>query len=592
MSLPAQVRVGQLSTDLTGTISGGYTGDYGSGIPSDHAFTAAGIADLTGNFYNPNFLSFDIQPFYNQSRTNSDFQSIIGASGVTASTSIFGGSNFPGSISYSKIFDSSGNFGVPGIANFTSHGESDTLNIGWSEHLANLPAASVSYQQGSSESSLYGASSDIDTRFRGVTANLNYLLAGFLLTGGDHYLDTHLELPQFLGNGQVEKSESLSNSYSVGIGHKLPFRGSFSASANRSDVSSDYSTGQYHGTLDNLMAGVTFNPIDKLHVGANVEYNDNLLGTIYQSVISAGGILPENIPPQSSHALDITGYGNYDLEQWHVTLNGTDEHREERFLGSTLMSDAYTGTATYNHQLYGGLLNATGGITRTTVSPSNQSFLGFIGLVNYVRPLGRWTVAGSVNYNQNAQTLLITYTTNSYGYSGSLSRKFQRTANWALIANGAKTEISGGSSSSFSQNYSTAITLRRISGSAAYSKSSGNSILTASGLSATSLLLPVLTPSAVVVYGGTAYSAAVGATPFRGFTLSASYSRAISNTVNNALGSNNKTEQLNARLQYLVRKVYFQAGYLRFEQSLSISGAAPVNTGSFYVGLSRWFNFF
>jgi predicted CXXCH cytochrome family protein len=54
---------------------------------------------LAGSFYNPNFLSFKVEPFYNQSRANSDFQSITGASGVTASSSIFGGSEFPGSVS-------------------------------------------------------------------------------------------------------------------------------------------------------------------------------------------------------------------------------------------------------------------------------------------------------------------------------------------------------------------------------------------------------------------------------------------------------------------------------------------------------------
>jgi len=96
---PAEVQAGGFNMNMSGTVGGGYTSDNGNLTPSDHSFNAAGDATLAGSFYNPNFLSFKVEPFYNQSRANSDFQSITGASGVTASSSIFGGSEFPGSVS-------------------------------------------------------------------------------------------------------------------------------------------------------------------------------------------------------------------------------------------------------------------------------------------------------------------------------------------------------------------------------------------------------------------------------------------------------------------------------------------------------------
>ena len=96
---------------------------------SDHSIVGAGAADLSGFYYNPNFLSFDIQPFYNQSRLNSNFQSITAASGVNASARIFGGSDYPGSISYSTTYNGSGNFNVPGLANYTTHGNNDILPL-------------------------------------------------------------------------------------------------------------------------------------------------------------------------------------------------------------------------------------------------------------------------------------------------------------------------------------------------------------------------------------------------------------------------------------------------------------------------------
>ena len=49
-----------LSMNLNGTFSGGYTGDYGNQIASDHGLTAGGTATFSGSYYNPNFLSFTV----------------------------------------------------------------------------------------------------------------------------------------------------------------------------------------------------------------------------------------------------------------------------------------------------------------------------------------------------------------------------------------------------------------------------------------------------------------------------------------------------------------------------------------------------
>ncbi|MGA7423964.1 MAG: hypothetical protein WBW77_14875, partial [Candidatus Sulfotelmatobacter sp.] len=99
----AQVNMGDASMHLTGMLDGGYSADYSNIANSDHNNIGAGVADLSGSYYNPNFLGFDISPFYNQSRLNSEFQSITAASGVNATAAIFSGSNFPGTISYSKV---------------------------------------------------------------------------------------------------------------------------------------------------------------------------------------------------------------------------------------------------------------------------------------------------------------------------------------------------------------------------------------------------------------------------------------------------------------------------------------------------------
>ena len=123
---------------------------------SDHGWTLGGDANLSGSFYNPNFLSYNASVYLNQSRANSNYQSISDASGFDLTSNIFGGSRFPGSISYSKAFNSEGNYAVPGLANYVTHGNNNTFGVNWSENLPDAPSLSAGFQLGNSQYSVYG----------------------------------------------------------------------------------------------------------------------------------------------------------------------------------------------------------------------------------------------------------------------------------------------------------------------------------------------------------------------------------------------------------------------------------------------------
>jgi hypothetical protein len=75
-------------------------------------------------------------------------------------------------------------------------------------------------------------------------------------------------------------------------------------------------------------------------------------------------------------------------------------------------------------------------------------------------------------------------------------------------------------------------------------------------------------------------------------TISASWSKSDSATSGGSTNSNNKNEIANAFIQYRLRKIYVNAGYSRLDQSLSASGGPPIKLVSYYIGISRWFNFF
>jgi hypothetical protein len=587
----AQIQVGNnLMMNLNGSLTFGYSAAYGDLTASTHTLGAGGNGDLTGSYYNPKFFSFSIAPYYNQNRNNSASQSISDATGLNATASIFSGSSFPGFVSYAKAYNSSGTFGVPGLVDFTTHGNSDVFSVGWSEILPDKPHVSFTYQQGKSDYSLYGTESDSSSSHRSFSTQASDEIKGFQLNGSFHHDSNHSLFPQIFTDQAPAQSDSTGTGYSFGLGHKLPLNGSFSANASRSDTNFNFAGGTYDATIDSVTGNLSINPTHSLTMGMSSNYTDNLAGTLYQPILVAGGGVPASVS-QSSHALDVSGFGTYAVGSTGLSLNGTVGHREQSFLGTSLTANTYTATASYGIELLGGFFNSVAGLIRTTLDPSQQTTLGYITSANYSRQVGAWSLNGAFNYSRNTQTFLVSFLNSGYGYSGSASRRLG-----ALRWNGTfsinKSTVSGLSDSdSSSQNYSTAVSLKRFAVSGSYSRSTGNAILTSTGLTPT----PVPTPGLgldQILYGGHAWSAGIGATPIRGLTLAASYASSRNNTFASSVASTDKFDTLNATAQYQFRKMYFRGGFTRFVQGFSVAGTPPAMVGSYYIGVYRWFDFF
>jgi len=597
--VPAQVTVGNdVSMNMNGQISAGYTGDYGNQIASDHGLTAGGNATLNGSYYTPSFLSFQVSPYFNQSRDNSTSSSISDSSGVLASASLFSGSNYPGSISYSKTYDSLGTFGVPGLPNYTTHGNSDGFNVGWGVNVKDWPSLSLNYAQGTNDYSIYGTDANGSSDYHNLNAHVMYQKDGFNLNGGYVYNQTHAEYPLVLQTQQLENLSNDGNSYSLGASRDLPLHGSFSANFNRSDFTSDFSDGRYSGTVDTVSSSVNFHPEAQWTLGANFNYTDNLLGTLYQNIISAGGILQQSTPGQSSNSWDESALTSYNLTK-HWILYGTFEHRDQSYFGSAYGSNALTGSVNYWNRLLGGSFSTVLSVTRTTEETANLSAVGLLSVVNYSRRIELWDVNASGNYFQNTQTLLVGYTTSGWGYSGQLGRKFGA-LHWSANAGGSRSLLNTSPGYGYnSQNYGTGFNVRWFGFSGTYTKSSGTGLLGVSGVVTTPLLggTPLAggtspLPTDLILYGGHAYGGGIGINPYKRLTITFSYARAFSDTVSNNVGSQNNSENVYGRVQYQFRQMFFTGGYSRFVQGFSASGTAPAQLNSFYVGVQRWFNFF
>ena len=596
----AQIRLGELSTNLSGNIAPGYTADFGNMTASDHSWALGGAANLSGSYYNPNFLSFNAAVYLNQSRANSNFQSISDASGINFSSTIFGGSHFPGSISYSKAYNSEGNYAVPGLANYVTHGNNDTFGINWSENLPDAPSFSAGFQMGGSQYSVYGADDEGENAFHSLNLHSGYQFAGFNMgayyaTGASHSL-----IPEVVVGGQANETQSSNTGYGFNVTHQLPLHGSASAGINRSEWNSNYLGSTSTGTIDLINSLVAVHPTDKLSFSASANYSDNLAGQLIESVVgaggapaaSAGGTVPELNSNEDSNSLDLMGIASYTL-LLNLQTSAYVERRAQSFLGEDYGVNSYGGSATYSRALLEGNFNAALNVTENSSDKTGENTLGFSTTENYSSQIRGWKLSGSFGYGQNVQTLLVTYMNSSYNYSGSVARrwgKFNVNAG-AGAARTALTEQAGTANSS--QSYNGGVGYGQwITATGNYSEASGQALATGSGLVPIPIPSPILPSSQVSLFGGNSYSFGLSSSPVRKLVLTAAYAKSSSDTSSNGVMSTNENNQFNTLIQYQVRKLSFISGFSRLEQGFSQSGSEPEVVSSYYIGVSRWFNFF
>ena len=587
----AQITAGDTSLNLSGGVSTGYSGSTTNEGPASHGIGFGGNADLSGSYHSPQFLNFNIAPFYNQSRNDSANQSITDSSGVNARVNLFGGSKFPGYVNFSDLYNSEGSFLVPGIGNYRTNGDTETLGVGWSFNPTNLPIFSVGYQEGNSAYSIYGLNNENHSRFDSIFAASSYVVAGFHLGGGVHHSDSSYALPQLAAGQGNETSHADNTTYDFSLSRGVALNGSTWINYSRNTTGYDALDFRGSETADVVVGGVSLIPRRTLSLSLGADYDDNLAGTVLAAANNGGAVVPLTLPGEQSHSWGVYGGAQYNPVD-HLFFSGDVTHREQLFLGTSLNSTAYSGGVNYGRDLWGGQFTAGTMVNESSLGSTGGSRLGLFCNTIYLRQIGVWNVNGSFNYSRNAETLLVAYTTSGYSYTGSASRRVGR-LNWNGAASGSQSMISEmQGTNTTSQSYSTALSSRRVGGGAAYSKSSGLGLYTAQGIATLpSGLPPTLLPLSVR-YGGTTYSASLGGMPTRGLTFTGTFTKTRSNTENGSLSSNNESEEAYFYLRYKFRKVYFTAGYSRLVQGFSASTLAPAMVSTYYAGVSRWFNFF
>ena len=593
----AQVQIGDdLRLRMGGLLTAGYSADFGNQIPSDHGLNFGGDAQLTGDYYNPNFLNFSITPYYNRSAADSSYQSLTDSSGVDAAANFFSGSRFPGYASYHYTRDNTGTFGLAGTPNFTTVGTGHTFAVGWSALLPDWPTLSASYAQSDGGGTLYGTNQESNSSTKTFNLRSSYHVAGWNLNAMYSHIGVQSKIPLFL-SGEIgnDMSYSSGNNYGINGSHNLPWHGSLALSYNHSSYSGDFgstlqqSTDFTSYTTNTELATLQFHPTQKLGLFASQNYTDNLNGFFYQNLINGGGGLPIQPQNSTSGSSTVAGGATY-LIMPNLYTQAQMTYFNQTYLGQSYNGSYFSGTVGYNKRiLHTFMVSAT--IIDSTNKFANNA-MGYILNVNAFHYFGPWETSGNFSYAQNVQTLLVTYTTSYYNYSGNVHRLLGRGRQWTGAFNGTHSGLSNSpGETSHSESYSTSLALRRVALSGNYTKAAGQSLLTSTGIQPIQPT-PGLPAVGLIVYNGTSYSGSVTLTPFPRLSVAGTYSHAASDTLSNGIFSNNRTEIFYSQFQYRLRRISVLGGFTKFSQGISAAGTPPGNAYSYYIGVARWINFF
>jgi len=587
----AQVTVGDdLHMNLDGSLAVGYFGSNGNVVQATHSLSLGGEGDLRGDYLDPRVINFVVSPYYNLSRANSSIQSIFDASGLNASTQIFSGSKYPGSISFGKDWNHEGEFGLPGTVAYKTRGSDQYFNANWSLFQPSYPSLSVSYGMGNSDYQVLGSTTEGNSSSRIFSLHSGYQVLGFNVLGG--YSDFKLteKLPEISNGSESILGSTDQKQGQLGISRRFGQRASMVANLSRSHFTVDFSGTPVAQTYDNAAASFSATPAKGLVVAVGGAYTDNLAGQIFQPIVGGGGAVPPPIE-SVSHSVDLSATTSY-TPVHDLSIQGTVDHRAQSYAGLGVSSNDYTAGVSYGHSLLGGTFSSYASVTRYTSNVYNEAASGGSGNVNYSRRVGAWSGSVMARYSRNAQTALAAYTQSGYGYGLTATRKLG-TWIWTLGANGSENRIDAVSnSSSFSQGYSSGLSAGKLSFNGNYTRSNGNSIQGVAGLIPAPVPSPVVPPTLLILYGGKAYGAAAGYTPIRGLVLTADYSHARYHTVQASSFSNNLLQQADAKAEWYFRQLHFTAGYSRLLQGFGSELGTPVRVNSFYVGVFRTMHFF
>jgi hypothetical protein len=591
-----QVQVGDnLRMNLNGVLGTGYAGQWGNQSGFDqtsHGIFLQGQGDLSGSFYSPQFLNFNVRPFYNRNQDNSSFATVLNQSGVDAGVNLFSGSHFPGAANYYWSQNDGTQYGLyqsPGlVGNDTTQG----FNVSWSALIPNWPTLTATYSTSSSSGSILGETGTTESRIKGLNLLSNYSIDGFNLGGGFIHQNFENTFPSFIGGPNLQ-STSMNNGFFITASHSLPLNGAITGGYTRQTYENNTADVVNNGTADTLYATIGMTPVYKLSVTGGVRYYNNLVGGLQGSLLPAGSV--PLVPFSSdSKGLALNGFANYNIGHGFL-VGGYANWYQQHFQGIDYSNHQFGATLTYNYaRPLLGMLYFTFGMVNNGYS-GGQGGMAAVANIGLKKIIAGWDIEADASYSQNLQNSVAWFTTSSYNFGGSVRRQIGDFAYWSATARTVRTALTQlHGYDTHSEIYITTLTYKRTGLSGSYTQNSGTSILTTTGL--VPIPVPGLQPGEVL-YNGASYGGTLSYTPLKRLTTSVSWFRMNADTASNIssngpIFSQNSSNRMYGVMTYRFRKLNFMATYWRTNQQVSSSGLGWVNQNNYTFTVSRWFNVF
>lgn len=597
----AQVGLGDnTELNLGGNLGFGYSGVFQNQGADSGQYNLGGDALLSGFYYHPQFLSFRVNPFYNQSRLNSNYQSLFSAKGINASTSLFSGSHTPITVNYEKSYNNQGQFEVPGIPGVETRGRAQLFSVNGGAYFEGWPSLSVGYSRSSNSYEVLGTDTQGSGSGSGFSLGSGYTLAGFSLGASYTIGNVTQNLPSAADFKQSLEQRTRQNTFQLTAARALPWdSANWGATFNRTHFTTDYTGANSDQTYYSVASYVTTRPLRNLSTDLNMNYSTSSSAYLLGSVIlpGSGTGLPNSGTPLvvnqfSSDYLAFGGRAIYAATRT-LTVDGGANRRVQNFLGTEITGDTASGGVGYGHGFLGGQFAAHYSLSWYSVSTANQGAVGQAGSVSYSHDLLGWHTAADFQYSHNVQTALVTVTATGYGYGFNTSKRFTRQWNLMLGAHFGKNTVDGlTNSDSLVRSFNAGLSMNKFSFSGNYSRSSGSALQFGNGLQPAPLPGQVLLPGLLVIYGGEGYGFGGAYHPVRRLQISGTYSRSRYRTTNLSSSSDNFIKRFDLRAQYAFRQLNFVAGYGHLTQGIGVTFNNPATVNSFYVGVSRHFDIF
>jgi hypothetical protein len=570
---------------MNGNLGAVYSGTFGDSTASSHSMGFGINGTLEGYYFNPQFLSFQVRPYYDRAQFNADSQAINRGTGLDSSMNVFGGSHFPGSISYGRNFSSNSEFRVAGVPSVLGDSSSSNFSIGWGALFQGYPTLQASYSISDSTSTLLGTTDQGKSSSKSFNLNSNYSIGGFNLQGTLAHYNTDLSSPDFLSAAAVNSTSSNTH-YGITAMRRLPFSGNLGLGWSRTT-----SAGESDNFASNsYTASAGISPWQRFSISGFLNYTTNAL-VAYAESLGQIPVAPLGSLGSNSNTTYMNATGTF-MVGHGLTVTGYVNHRIQHFQGEGSDSTQYGSTVNFQqaNNLFGFLRFSIGVVD--TATQEGNGVLGLVTNVGVTRKFGQWETSADFDYSQDTQTLFGVVTTSNYNYGGMIRRKIHPGIQWSTSLRETRSGLTAQEGSqNLADSFTTNLSWEKYSFTGTYSRAKGQAFL---GINGTLSAVPAgsLLSDYLLTFNARSLSATASTRLIRILTLSGSYTKVSSNSMQKEIGTFNNGERYTARLALRMRRLYIIAGFDRAMQEASVVPGGPRVVNSFYVSLSRWFNVF